>query len=98
MPDLSMSFINPRLLDDVSFHPCVRLKRWESEKVLSFVPPDGSFVLMSYHISTQKLVYEARDEGVVHMTKIYCLLLTLYIFNEGLLPSSFFSNIQSDTR
>ncbi|KAL5251196.1 hypothetical protein ACHWQZ_G016788 [Mnemiopsis leidyi] len=56
MPDLSMSFINPRLLDDVSFHPCVRLKRWENEKILSFVPPDGCFVLMSYHISTQNQV------------------------------------------
>ena len=29
MPDLTMNFINPRLLDDVSFHPCVRFKRWE---------------------------------------------------------------------
>lgn len=42
MPDLTLSFINPRLLDDISFHPCVRYKRWESEKVLSFVPPDGT--------------------------------------------------------
>lgn len=29
MPDLSLSFMNPRLFDDVSFHPCVRFKRWE---------------------------------------------------------------------
>ena len=27
--DLTLSFMNPRLLDDVSFHPCVRYKRWE---------------------------------------------------------------------
>ena len=27
--DLTLSFVNPRLLDDVSFHPCVRFKRWE---------------------------------------------------------------------
>jgi len=53
MPDLTMNFVNPRLLDDVSFHPCVRYKRWESEKVLSFVPPDGQFRLVSYHISAQ---------------------------------------------
>ncbi|MFH4983941.1 hypothetical protein AB6A40_010650 [Gnathostoma spinigerum] len=52
MPDLTMSFVNPRLLDDVSFHPCVRFKRWESERVLSFVPPDGNFRLLSYHIAT----------------------------------------------
>jgi len=50
MPDLCMNFVNPRLLDDVSFHPCVRLKRWENEKVMSFVPPDGAFKLCSYHV------------------------------------------------
>ncbi|XP_064616406.1 AP-3 complex subunit mu-1-like [Liolophura sinensis] len=56
MPDLTLSFMNPRLLDDVSFHPCVRFKRWESERVLSFVPPDGNFRLISYHIGSQNLV------------------------------------------
>ncbi|XP_069741387.1 AP-1 complex subunit mu isoform X1 [Narcine bancroftii] len=56
MPDLTLSFLNPRLLDDVSFHPCVRFKRWESERVLSFIPPDGNFRLMSYHINSQNLV------------------------------------------
>ncbi len=29
MPDLTMSFMNPRMFDDTSFHPCVRFKRWE---------------------------------------------------------------------
>lgn len=56
MPDLTLSFVNPRLLDDVSFHPCVRFKRWESEKILSFVPPDGNFRLISYHIGAQNMV------------------------------------------
>ncbi|XP_056903316.1 AP-3 complex subunit mu-1-like [Takifugu flavidus] len=56
MPDLTLSFMNPRILDDVSFHPCVRFKRWESERVLSFIPPDGNFILMNYHVSSQNLV------------------------------------------
>ncbi|XP_069609108.1 AP-3 complex subunit mu-1 isoform X1 [Ranitomeya imitator] len=56
MPDLTLSFMNPRLLDDVSFHPCVRFKRWEAERVLSFIPPDGNFRLMSYRVSSQTLV------------------------------------------
>lgn len=56
MPDLTLSFMNPRLFDDVSFHPCVRFKRWESERMLSFIPPDGNFRLMSYHIGTQSVV------------------------------------------
>lgn len=64
--------MNPRLFDDVSFHPCVRYKRWEvlphnflklcvtkffqSERILSFIPPDGNFRLLSYHISSQSIV------------------------------------------
>uniref|UniRef100_A0A336LZ45 CSON008596 protein n=1 Tax=Culicoides sonorensis TaxID=179676 RepID=A0A336LZ45_CULSO len=56
MPDLTLSFMNPRLFDDVSFHPCVRFKRWEGERILSFIPPDGNFRLMSYHIGTQSIV------------------------------------------
>ncbi|KAL5276547.1 AP3M2 family protein [Megaselia abdita] len=56
MPDLTLSFMNPRLFDDVSFHPCVRFKRWESERILSFIPPDGNFRLMSYHVGSQSVV------------------------------------------
>jgi len=56
MPDLTMSFVNPRLFDDVSFHPCVRYKRWESDRILSFVPPDGNFRLVSYHIGSGSVV------------------------------------------
>ncbi|KAB7497108.1 UNVERIFIED_CONTAM: hypothetical protein RMT77_004930 [Armadillidium vulgare] len=56
MPDLTLTFVNARIFDDVSFHPCVRLKRWESERLLSFVPPDGNFRLFSYHVSSQSVV------------------------------------------
>ncbi|XP_077286700.1 AP-3 complex subunit carmine [Arctopsyche grandis] len=56
MPDLTLSFMNPRLFDDVSFHPCVRFKRWKSERILSFIPPDGNFRLLSYHIASQSVV------------------------------------------
>lgn len=35
MPDLTMSFMNPRMFDDTSFHPCVRFKRWEVRKRLA---------------------------------------------------------------
>ncbi|CAF1090995.1 unnamed protein product [Adineta steineri] len=56
MPDLTLTFVNPRLLDDVSLHPCIRLKKWESEKSLSFIPPDGNFRLISYHIGSQNSI------------------------------------------
>lgn len=33
-------------LDDVTFHQCVNLTRFNAEKTVSFVPPDGEFELM----------------------------------------------------
>lgn len=56
MPDLTLSFENSRLLDDVSFHPCVRFGKWETDKVVSFVPPDGHFRLISYHVGTNNMI------------------------------------------
>lgn len=35
-------------MQDVSFHQCVNLGRYNTEKVVSFVPPDGEFELMKY--------------------------------------------------
>eukprot|EP00127_Corallochytrium_limacisporum_P001836 Clim_evm2s87 gene=Clim_evmTU2s87 len=51
MPDLSLSFTNGQMLSDVSLHPCVRIKKWEDSRVLSFLPPDGGFELASYYMS-----------------------------------------------
>ncbi|XP_078172127.1 clathrin adaptor complexes medium subunit family protein [Carex rostrata] len=55
-PDLTLSFANPSLLDDVRFHPCVRFRPWESSQFLSFVPPDGQFKLMSYRVKGLKKI------------------------------------------
>uniref|UniRef100_A0A914H6Q2 MHD domain-containing protein n=1 Tax=Globodera rostochiensis TaxID=31243 RepID=A0A914H6Q2_GLORO len=38
-------------LEDVKFHQCVRLSRFESERTISFIPPDGEFELMNYRLS-----------------------------------------------
>ena len=39
-------------LDDIKFHQCVRLARFENDRTISFIPPDGHFDLMNYRIST----------------------------------------------
>ncbi|KLO16382.1 clathrin adaptor, mu subunit [Schizopora paradoxa] len=51
MPDLLLTFRDTKSLQDCSFHPCVRLQKWSKDKMLSFVPPDGSFVLMEFRYS-----------------------------------------------
>ena len=37
----------------MKFHQCVRLSRFENDRTISFVPPDGEFELMSYRLNTQ---------------------------------------------
>mmetsp|Transcript_8088 Transcript_8088/g.23806 ORF Transcript_8088/g.23806 Transcript_8088/m.23806 type:complete len:457 (-) Transcript_8088:131-1501(-) len=39
-------------LDDVNFHECVVLDRFEGEKVLTLAPPSGEFVVMNFRIGT----------------------------------------------
>jgi AP-3 complex subunit mu len=50
VPDLLLTFKDPDVIDDCSFHPCIRYARYEQDSVLSFVPPDGNFELMRYRV------------------------------------------------
>lgn len=59
VPDLLLTLSAPggkvgisRTLELPVFHPCVRLARWkEKPGELSFVPPDGRFVLAGYEVN-----------------------------------------------
>jgi AP-3 complex subunit mu len=64
IPDLLLTFKDPTLIDDCSFHPCVRYGRFEHDQVVSFVPPDGNFQLMRYRIK--------RDSVANFTPPIYC--------------------------
>lgn len=49
-PDLLLRLNNPSMLREARLHPCIRIKRWKKEGVLSFVPPDGEFDLVETDI------------------------------------------------
>eukprot|EP00344_Euplotes_crassus_P011270 CAMPEP_0196997066 /NCGR_PEP_ID=MMETSP1380-20130617/2783_1 /TAXON_ID=5936 /ORGANISM="Euplotes crassus, Strain CT5" /LENGTH=401 /DNA_ID=CAMNT_0042413201 /DNA_START=90 /DNA_END=1295 /DNA_ORIENTATION=- len=38
-------------IDDIKFHQCVRLGRFDRDRSITFVPPDGVFQLMTYRIT-----------------------------------------------
>jgi AP-3 complex subunit mu len=85
MPDLALHFGNVNILDDVGFHPCVRNGRWEQNKVISFVPPDGKFQLMTYRY--KQLVFLKTDFKFLVFRVKGQLLLPIYVnpqisFNE----------------
>ena len=39
-------------LEDIKFHQCVRLNKFDTERLITFIPPDGEFDLMSYRVDT----------------------------------------------
>lgn len=39
-------------MEDIKFHQCVRLNKFENERLITFIPPDGEFELMSYRLDT----------------------------------------------
>lgn len=36
----------------MKFHQCVKLNKFENERVINFIPPDGEFELISYRIDS----------------------------------------------
>ncbi|CCW66310.1 unnamed protein product [Phytomonas sp. Hart1] len=42
-------------LEDLKFHGCVKLNLFESERIISFIPPDGKFELFSYRLSKKMM-------------------------------------------
>lgn len=56
------------VLDDVTFDKCVRLGKFDSDRTISFVPPDGEFELMKYRVTENtilpfKIIPNVREIG-----------------------------------
>ncbi|XP_043555102.1 AP-1 complex subunit mu-1-like isoform X2 [Chiloscyllium plagiosum] len=79
MPEVTLCFNdnalfnqNPREnvvdFEDVKFHSCVRLSRFENERVISFIPPDKDFELMSYRVTSQVQPYLFVEANVQRYT------------------------------
>jgi AP-2 complex subunit mu-1 len=54
-------------IDDCSFHRCVRLGKFDSERTITFIPPDGEFELMRYRVTEAnqpfRVVPTLKEEG-----------------------------------
>lgn len=62
-------------LEDVKFHQCVRLSRFENDRTISFIPPDGEFELMSYRLNTH--VSASQGSSASALTHLLCYPLAL---------------------
>lgn len=52
-------------IDDCTFHQCVKLGKFETDRVISFIPPDGEFQLMSYRV-TENVNHPFRVKPIIH--------------------------------
>ncbi|KAF5859502.1 hypothetical protein ETB97_002803 [Aspergillus alliaceus] len=78
VPELLLSLTAPggqqaigRKLELPVFHPCVRLAKWrERPGELSFIPPDGRFILAGYEVDLLP-IDPGLDEPPSHMEKLF---------------------------
>ncbi|KAJ5935510.1 AP complex mu/sigma subunit [Penicillium verhagenii] len=78
VPDLHLSLSAPggqqslaKKIDLPVFHPCVRLARWrEKPGELSFIPPDGRFILAGYEVDLLPIDPDL-DSPPSHMEKLF---------------------------
>ncbi|OQD90657.1 hypothetical protein PENANT_c001G00289 [Penicillium antarcticum] len=78
VPDLLLSLSTPggqhafgRKIELPVFHPCVRLAKWkEKPGELSFIPPDGRFILAGYEVDLLPIDPDL-DEPPSHMEKLF---------------------------
>jgi len=55
-------------IDDCTFHRCVRLGKFDADRTITFVPPDGEFELMRYRVTDNihcpfQVVPAVQEEG-----------------------------------
>lgn len=60
-------------IQDIKFHQCVRLAKFENDRNISFIPPDGEFDLINYRMEcafkalfSLEILYEKETERKIH--------------------------------
>jgi AP-1 complex subunit mu len=63
-------------MDDFKFHNCVNINKFESERVIEFIPPDGFFTLMNYrlNLNIKPLIWVEVDRKELTPTKMKYLV------------------------
>lgn len=58
-------------MEDIKFHQCVRLARFENDRTISFIPPDGNFDLMCASMSNSFSCLHSEQQSSCMMLKWY---------------------------
>ena len=65
-------------LEDMKFHQCVRLARFENDRTISFIPPDGAFDLMCAPSFAASLFRQCACAQEMHVVVLRRLCVRFY--------------------
>jgi AP-2 complex subunit mu-1 len=78
-------------ISDLKFHQCVRLGKFDKDRSITFIPPDGQFDLMTYRITENinlpfKImpIFNELPKNGVGRTRIECIVKLKSIFDSSL--------------
>jgi len=77
-------------IDDCTFHRCVSLGRFDADRTITFIPPDGDFELMKYRVTENinlpfKVIAAIQEDG---QTRVSINVKLSATFSEKLFASS----------
>ena len=78
LADANTTGTNGITIEDIKFHQCVRLSDFKTDRTITFIPPDGSFELMSYRVT----------ENVIIPFKIYTNIIETPSLANSAIPTS----------
>ena len=60
-------------IDDCTFHRCVSLGRFDADRTITFIPPDGEFELMRYRVTDNinlpfRILAAIQEDGTTRVT------------------------------
>ena len=78
-------------IDDCTFHRCVRLGKFDADRTITFIPPDGEFELMRYRVSDNinlpfRIIPAVQEEQ--NMTKVSINVKILANFSDQLFATN----------
>lgn len=65
-------------VDDMNFNDCINMSEWENSRTLSFIPPDGEFLVLNYRMtgefSTPFRIFPSIEEINSNIIILTCLI------------------------
>ena len=73
------------VLSDYSFHACVNTDRFETEKIMEWLPQDGEVTLMNYRSEFRFYFISAMNTTTLRSPIVLCILMILFLPADQLL-------------